>query len=133
MANEELHQRGYLTSGELKGAKFGIFEELNIGGTTVQELKANNIDIVIPDTIAFPFVRYKAPKKPANCRPDRVFLKRTVESLYPVAVTEHKAPKKLRSAKAQIAAEEQALYAAAAVGARIASVSNGKEFRYIDV
>jgi len=38
VANEELHQRGYLSTGKLKGTKFGIFEELNIGGTTVQEL-----------------------------------------------------------------------------------------------
>jgi hypothetical protein len=34
MANEELHQRGYLASGKLKGSKFGLFEEFNIGGTT---------------------------------------------------------------------------------------------------
>jgi len=133
LANEELHQRGYLSSGKLKGAKFGPFEEFNLGGTTVKELKANGVDIVIPDVVTFPFAHYKAPKNPANCRPDRIFCNRLPTGMKVVAVTEHKAPKKLRSGKDQKVAEEQVIYSASAVNAPVGIVSDGKTFKYIDV
>jgi hypothetical protein len=44
MSNEELNQRNYLATGKLKGEKFGDFEELNIGATSVKELKAVGVD-----------------------------------------------------------------------------------------
>lgn len=133
MANEELHQRGYFASGKLVGSKFGNFEELNIGGTSVQELKKCGVDIVIPDSVSFPFHAYKAPKKPEACKPDRVFLRRHNGNLEPIAVGEHKAPTKLRSDAQQLAAAEQALFSAASIGARIAVTSNGYRYYYIDV
>jgi hypothetical protein len=76
MSNEELNQRNYLSSGKLKGDKFGDFEELNIGGTSIRELKAVGIDIIIPTKIDYPFTLYKALKNPGSAKPDRVFLRR---------------------------------------------------------
>ena len=43
MANEELVQRKYLATGELKGDKFDGFEELNVGATSVSELAAAGV------------------------------------------------------------------------------------------
>src|SRR4051812_16324974 len=106
MANEELHQRNYVSGGKVKGGKFGDFEELNIGGTSVRELKAVGVDVTIPDSINYPFSAYKAPKKPASAKPDRVFLSRRDGLLVPVATAEHKAPKKLRTPKEVLRAAE---------------------------
>lgn len=133
MANEELHQRGYLATGKLKGRKFGLFEEFNIGGTTVRELKASGVTIVIPKTVGFPFTTYKAPKNPGLCRPDRLFCSRDGSTLIPVAVAEHKAPKKLRVGRDQRYAEEQVVFSGVASNARVGIVSDGKTFRYIDI
>ncbi len=133
MANEELHQRGYLQTGKLKGSKFGLFEEFNIGATSVRELKASGVAMVIPKTITFPFTTYKAPKSPALCRPDRLFCERDGSTLNPVAVAEHKAPTKLRLGKDQRYAEEQVVFSGAASNARVGIVSDGKSFRYIDI
>jgi type I restriction-modification system DNA methylase subunit len=133
MGNEELHQRKYLASGKLKGGKFGDFEELNIGGTHVEELRAVGVDVIIPPSISFPFKHYKAPKKPASAKPDRVFLLRQGGKLTPVATAEHKGPSKLRTQKEITKAGEQGLYAAAALGAPLAITSNGQSWLYIDV
>lgn len=133
MSNEELNQRGYLASGKLKGHKFGDFEELNIGATSVRELKSAGVETIIPTTIAFKFTRYKAPQKPGNAKPDRVFLRRQNGKLIPMATAEHKAPTKLRSAQELLKAAEQGLFAAAALGAAVAVTSDGRNWLYIDV
>jgi hypothetical protein len=133
MANEELHQRKYLSGGKIKGDKFGDFEELNIGATHVRELKAVGVETTIPTAIDFPFKLYKAPKRPEAAKPDRVFLQRVHGKLVPVATAEHKAPGKLRNEPEYTKAAEQGLFAGAALGAGIAVVSNGIVWKYIDV
>jgi type I restriction-modification system DNA methylase subunit len=133
MSNEELNQRKYLASGRIKGDKFGDFEELNIGATSVRELKAAGVDAVIPTVIDYPFTLYKPLKHPGSAKPDRVFLRRQDGKLRPVATAEHKAPTKLRSPADLLRAAEQGLFAAAALGAELAITSNGTNWVYIDV
>jgi len=133
MSNEELNQRGYLATGRLKGGKFGDFEELNIGATSVRELKAVGVDIIVPTEVHYPFTLYKALKQPGSAKPDRVFLRRQEGKLRVVATAEHKAPTKLRSATDLLKAAEQGLFAAVALGAPVAVTSNGKNWVYIDV
>lgn len=133
MSNEELNQRKYLVSGKLRGDKFGDFEELNIGSTSVEELRAVGVDIVIPATVSFPFAHYKPPKNPKSARPDRVFLRRQNGKLQPVATAEHKAPAKLRTKKEFDRAAEQGLFSAATISATIAVTSDGQTSRYVDV
>jgi type I restriction enzyme M protein len=65
MANEELNQRGYLTSGSLKGKAFGTFEELDIGGTTVKELVANGVQALVPADMASRSSSSSRPKSPS--------------------------------------------------------------------
>lgn len=120
MANEELHQRNYLPQGKLKGERFGDFEQLNIGATTIDELKRAGVEMTIPARVDYPFTYYKAPRKPGSAKPDRVFIQRKDGKLLPVASAEHKSPAKSRSQKDQNKAAEQGLYAAAAMGAPIA-------------
>ncbi|MCB2108329.1 MAG: N-6 DNA methylase, partial [Rhodobacteraceae bacterium] len=133
MSNEELNQRGYLTNGRIKGTKFGEFEELNIGSTSINELKSVGLDIVVPTAIKFPFANYKPPKKTASVKPDRVFLQRKDGKVNAVATAEHKAPAKLRTPKELLKAAEQGLFAAAAMGATLAITSDGKQWKYVDV
>ncbi|RWB94994.1 MULTISPECIES: N-6 DNA methylase [unclassified Mesorhizobium] len=133
MSNEELNQRGYLATGTIKGNKFGDFEDLNIGATSVRELRAVGIDVVIPTSIDFPFTAYKPLKAPGSAKPDRVFLRRQGNKLKPVATGEDKAPTKMRSAAEVLKASEQGLFAAAALGAPVAVTSNGKSWLYLDV
>lgn len=131
MANEELVQRGYLKTGKLKGEGYGDFEEVNIGATSVAELVSVGVAATVPESIDFPFTR-KGPKKPGAAKPDRVFLRRTGGSLAPVAVAEYKAKKRF-SASLLHAAAEQALYGAIALGVRVAIVTDGEKWHYIDV
>lgn len=133
MANEELHQRKYLEKGRLRGDKFGQFEELNIGATSIAELKAVGLDVLVPASIPFPFTQYKPLKKPASAKPDRVFLQRESGKPVPIAVAEHKAPLKLRTQKELTRACEQGLFAAAALGAAVAVASDGARWFYVDV
>jgi type I restriction enzyme M protein len=132
MPNEELVQRGYLSTGNLRGIPFGEFEELNIGATSIAELVAAGVSITVPASVDFQFRAYKAPKKPTSAKPDRVFLRRSGSSLVPVTVAEYKAPKHRSAAKLQIAAE-QSLYSAIALGVRVAITTNGDGWQYIDV
>lgn len=53
--------------------------------------------------------------------------------LLPVAVSEHKKPAEFDSDKKKAVAGEQALYCAAALGARIACYTDGTQYFYIDV
>jgi type I restriction enzyme M protein len=133
MSNEELNQRGYLASGKLKGGKFGDFEELNIGATSIKELIAVGLRAIPPKTVDFPFSSYKALKIPASAKPDRVFFQRRDGRMEPVATAEHKGPTKLRTATELRRAAEQGLFAAASLGANIAITSNGKSWLYVDV
>lgn len=133
MANEELHQRGYLPSGKLVGSPFGAFEELNIGATSVTELAAVGVDVVIPRAVDFPFKHYKPPQRPGAAKPDRVFFQRRDGAMIPVATAEHKAPGKLLTSKEHARAAEQVLFAAAAMGAPVGVTSNGQSSLYVDV
>ncbi|TNH37537.1 N-6 DNA methylase [Paracoccus haeundaensis] len=133
MSNEELNQRSYLSTGSLKGTKFGDYEELNIGATSIRELRAAGVDTIVAADINFPFQAYKKLKKPESAKPDRVFLMRREGKLEPVATGEHKGPTKMRSPNELLRASEQGLFAAAAIGARVAITSDGKAWYYIDV
>jgi type I restriction enzyme M protein len=133
MSNEELNQRGYLATGKLIGNKFGDFEELNIGATSIQELRAAGVDVIIPTAVDYPFSLYKAVKNPGLAKPDRVFLRRQDGKLKAVATAEHKAPTKLRSTPELLKAAEQGLFAASSLGASVAVTSNGTNWLYIDV
>nr|WP_294564228.1 N-6 DNA methylase [uncultured Rhodopila sp.] len=133
MSNEELNQRKYLSSGKLKGSTFGDFEELNIGSTSIRELKAAGVDVTIPTKIDYPWTLYKIPKRVASTKPDRVFLRRQNGKLSAVATAEHKAPSKLRTAAELLKAAEQGLFAGAALGAPVAATSSGQNWVYIDV
>lgn len=133
MANEELIQRGYLASGALKGDTFGEYELLNIGQTTIKELVAVGVEATPPKSIDFPFANYKAPKKPISAKPDRVYLRRVLDHLVPVATAENKAPGKHKTEKEKLTSAEQALFAAASLGVNIAITSDGTKDIYIDV
>lgn len=133
MANEELNQRNYLPSGKLKGSTFGAFEELNVGATSIKELKAVGVQVIVPSTVNYPFTAYRPPKRPEAAKPDRVFLRREGGKIVPVATAEHKAPAKLRSSQEFLQAAEQGLFSASALGAPLAVVSDGKQWRYVDV
>lgn len=133
MANEELTQRGYLRDGEIKGDAFGLFEQLNIGATSIAELQSSGLDFTPSSSVSFPFKHYKPPKTHAGCKPDRVLVDRRKGTPMPVAVAEHKRPSKMTSAKDLGRACEQGLYLAAVMGVRIAVATNGADTRYIDV
>lgn len=134
MSNEELEQRGYLIKGKVQGARYGSeFEELNIGATTIGELKKAGIEITIPDSIDFPFKFYKFPKKPISAKPDRVFVQKKDGQSLPIAVAEHKAMAKRRTEKDHNKTAEQALYSAAAMSAAFAIYWKDEKTIYIDV
>jgi type I restriction-modification system DNA methylase subunit len=133
MANEELTMRGYLASGELRGEKYGPFELLMIGQTSVETLLQAGVQAMVPASIDYPFKAYKPPKKATSAKPDRVFLRRVGDTLTPVATAENKAPKKFKSAQDLLSADEQAFYSASALGVHVAITSDGAKDRYIDV
>ncbi|WP_165971248.1 HsdM family class I SAM-dependent methyltransferase [Luteimonas terrae] len=133
MANEELVQRGYLTSGTLRGTKFGEFEELNIGATSIADLRTAGLDCTPATTVPFPFKSYKVPKQLRQAKPDRVFADRRQGTLVPVAVAEHKRDKKYKTDKELSVAAEQSLCHAAVLGTRVAAITNGDSYSYIDV
>jgi type I restriction-modification system DNA methylase subunit len=133
MANEELIQRGYLVGGTLKGDGFGVFEEFNLGATSLAVLLSSGLDFSVLSTVRYPFQEYAPPKQTALCRPDRVLVDRRRGTPVPVAVAEHKGPRKMRTEKELTRACEQGLFAAAAMGVPIALATNGAETRYIDV
>ena len=133
MPNEELVQRKYLQDGKLKGDNFGDFEVFVIGSTTVKELVSSGVDATAPGKINYPFKLYKPPQKPASAKPDNVYVRRKGTVLEPVAAGESKAHKRLRDANAVLKASEQALYAAVALGVRIAFTTDGKRCLYVDV
>jgi type I restriction enzyme M protein len=133
MANEELVQRGYLVGGAIKGGAFGLFEELNIGATSVTELKTSGLDFSLSSAVNFPFQEYKPPKTVGNCKPDRVLIDRRKGTPVPVAIAEHKGPTRMRSAKELTKACEQGLFAAALMGIRVSLATDGAVTHYVDV
>lgn len=133
MASEELGQRGYLSGQALKGQKYGRYEHLNIGATSIDALVKAGVSAIIPSEIDFPFSQYKAPKKPAAAKPDQVFLHRIDDALTPVAVAENKAPKAYKSADQILYAQEQALFAGMALNVPVAVTTDGASDIYIDV
>ncbi len=64
MANEELHHRGLLRDGKLKGLPFGRFENINIGSTQLSALVIAGLDAVIPKNVVYPFRSMTLLKKP---------------------------------------------------------------------
>src|ERR1700683_4693187 len=86
MANEELHQRGYLNERGLRGGRFGAYEEFNIGSTSVRELIRVGIAATVPASINYSFKYYRPPQKPESAKPDRLFVHRRSGRLTPVAV-----------------------------------------------
>ena len=133
MASEELIQRGYLEGGNLKGDAFGVYEQLNIGATTLRDLRSSGLDCAIATSVPYPFRAYKATKKPHLAKPDRVILDRRKGTPVPVAIIEQKPPSKFDTEKKVRVASEQALFYAAALGIRVAAATDGKKVRYIDV
>jgi len=133
MANEELVQRGYLKNGRLWGEPFGSYYLLNIGATTVRELRRNDAAFIALDCSKFPFKEYRAPVKPESAKPDRVYFVRRDGKLLPVAIGENKAPSRMPNDKAVLKACEQALYAGAALGVSVAITTNEARYFYVNV
>lgn len=133
MSNEELEQRGLIKNGKLVGVPFGIFEELNIGGSSVKHLIQAGLQDRSVSKIDFPFTKYKATKSSINSRPDHLFIQRKDGKLEPVAIKEAKAPSKRRSDGDILYAAEQAFHAAMAIGAPYAVISQEARNLYIDV
>ena len=131
--SEELVQRGYINSGKLKGDDFGVYEELNIGSTTLRDLKASGLDCTIAASVPYPFREYKATENPHLAKPDRVMIDRRKGTPVPVAIIEQKPPRKFDTKKRVLAASEQALFYAAALGIRVAVATDGRKATYIDV
>lgn len=135
MPNEDLVQRGYIdTDGKLRGRRFGDFEELDLGNTSVKELRAVGVEFVIPDAVQFDFKSsYKVPRKPGSAMPDRVFLRRIGDKLFPVATAENKAVTMHRTNGQLLKAAEQALFAAAEMGVKLTVTSDGGRAKFISV
>lgn len=133
MASEELIQRGYIDSGKLKGNAFGVYEELNIGATTLQDLRLSGLDCTIASKVSYPFREYKATKNPHLAKPDRVIIDRRKGTPVSVAIIEQKPPSKFNTEKKVLVASEQALFYAAVLGIRVAVATDGKKAVYIDV
>lgn len=136
MANEELLQREYLATGALKGDSFGRFESLNLGATNLSALVQAGLLAQVPTSFRFECKEYKRPAKVANLKPDQIIMERIASALHVVAVHEHKADGTFAGktgAKKLLAAQEQALLSADALGAPIAACSDGSVTAYIDV
>lgn len=133
MANEELAQRGYVREGILRGDRFGPYEVMDVGATPVGALRDAGALVTPPATVVYPWTRYRPPKDPARAKPDRVYFQRTPDGLVPVASGEFKYETRLRRPRDVIEAQEQALYAAAALGVRVAVVTDAGRYQYVDV
>ncbi|WP_191838942.1 HsdM family class I SAM-dependent methyltransferase [Catellatospora chokoriensis] len=132
MSQEELAKKGYLTSSGIRGKRFGDFELLELGSTTVATLAKAGLDFTVAASVPFPCTRYRPPKKPGLTRPDSVYLHRVGSRLLPVAVAEWKDKSRLRSEDEDLEAAEQAVVAALSMGVNIAITTDGRRFRYID-
>lgn len=136
MASEELLQRNYLDSGTLRGDTFGSYEHLNLGATSLGALVKAGVDVTLPSSHSYQATAYKPPVKPASLKPDAVYLQRRDNQLHPVAVGEHKKAGEFNGKtgpKKAIAAQEQALLSALALGAPVAFATDGTSTFYVDV
>ena len=136
MSNEELQQRGYLSSGSLQGETFGSFEHFNLGATTLNTLVQAGIPVTLPLEHAFKCAEFRSPARPGSLKPDAVYVQRRDDQPIPVAVMEHKragtfsggqGPRKV------LAAQEQALLSALALQAPIAIATDGSSDHYVNV
>lgn len=136
VSNEELQQRGYLSSGSLRGDTFGSFEHLNLSATTLDALVQAGLPITLPLEHLFECTEFSPSKKPGSLKPDAVYIQRRDALPIPVAVMEHKragtfagpqGPRKL------LAAQEQALLSASALQAPIAIATDGNGEHYVNV
>lgn len=132
MSKEELAQQGYLTSQGVRGKRFGDFELLELGATTVATLAKVGLDFTPASRVTFPCTRYKAPRRVDQCRPDSVYVHRVADRVIPVAVAEWKDRSRFRKAGDTAAAAEQAVVGALSMGLRLAIATDGNRFRYID-
>ncbi len=136
MASEELQQRGYLSSGQLKGESFGSFERLSLGATRLDALVQAGLSVTLPESHSFVCAEYKAPYSPAALKPDDVYLQRRNGIPVPIAIKEQKRPGEFegrQGPRRALGAQEQALLSAHALGAPIAVATDGTKNFYIDV
>lgn len=136
MANEELQQRGYLSSGQLTGDVFGSFEHLNLGSTRLDALVAAGLPVTLPLGISYTCLNYNPPKTPAALKLDQLYLQRRSGQPIPVAICEHKKSGTFSGKTGggkSIAAQEQALLSAIALGAPIAIATDGGRTFYVNV
>ncbi len=133
MPSEDLTRERYLSSGTLRGSTYGPYELLNLGATSVSELVSVGMTALVPTSIDFPFTRYNPPQRPGAAKPDRVYLRREGDRVFPVAAEEWKRPSELRTPEQRLAAAEQALFAALALGVHVGIVSGGQRTEYVDV
>ncbi|MFH8466003.1 class I SAM-dependent DNA methyltransferase [Streptomyces sp. NPDC017991] len=129
---EELAQKGYLKSDGVRGKRFGDFEVLELGATTVAKLATAGLDFTPASAVAFPCKRYKAPKKASQGKPDNVYVHRVAGRAIPIAVAEWKSKSRLRKPEDELSAAEQAVVGALAMGVRLALTTDGERYRYID-
>ncbi|MCT9868718.1 N-6 DNA methylase [Paenarthrobacter aurescens] len=136
MANEELQQREYLSTGSLKGDSFGRYESLNLGATNLTALVAAGLVEQLPAEFRFACSVYKRPARVASLKPDQIIMERIGSDVRVVAVHEHK-PDGAFTGKTGLTkllgAQEQALVSADALGAKIAACSDGTVTTYVDV
>lgn len=133
MPAEELIQRGYLKEGKIKGDKFGSYEILELGSTTIKELERIGLVNNIPDSVNYPFTKYSPPKNPKNTKPDTIFISRISDKVKVVASRELKQPNEFNTSDKITKAIEQGIYAATIVNAPISIVSDGTLHKYVDV
>ncbi|GGT45394.1 class I SAM-dependent DNA methyltransferase [Nonomuraea spiralis] len=132
MSTEELAKQGYLTTVGVRGKRFGDFEVLELGSTTVATLAKQGLDFTPASTVSYPCKSYKPPKNASLGKPDAVYIHRIGGRVVPIAVAEWKTKKRLRAGNDALSAAEQAIVGALAMGVRIAITTDGARFRYID-
>lgn len=132
MPGEELIQRKYLIEGKLKGEPFGGYELLELGSTTVNELI--NIGLIndVPASIDFPFTKYKAPKRTKNTRPDALYISHIGGTVSIICNKEVKKPTELNTESKKVKAIEQALFASSVLGTKLAVITDGTQYIYLN-
>ena len=132
MPSEEIIQRNYLVESKLKGSPFGKYEILELGSTTVNSLISVGLLGDVPETVDYPFTKYKAPKKTRNTKPDAIYISNIGESTQIVCNKEIKKPTELNTEVKKVKALEQALYASVVLGVKLSVVTDGTQYLYLD-
>ena len=125
-------QRGYITKEGIKGERFGGYEKLELGATSLSDLAKAGIRCLLPTKIPFTFREFKRTGNVPQKKPDRVYLVRKDGDLRAVAVAEFKPDIDAMSEKQTLSGAEQALISAYALDAKIAILSDGKKDIYVD-